>query len=233
LPASRKTGRAATATGRPAARGRRALNSPKAVEHLRAADPVLRKLIDELGPDGLGDLRRGRPPTDHYGALLRSIVGQQLSTKAARAIYGRLIEYFGGHTPTPSEVLAADPDEMRAAAGLSRAKVGFLRSLAEHVLNGSLDLEHLDDLPDQEVIDELVAVKGLGLWTADMFLMFQLQRPDVVAVGDLGIRRAVMTRYGLEELPSPSELEVMAEAWEPYRTLACLYLWRSLDATPV
>ncbi|HEY1523378.1 MAG TPA: DNA-3-methyladenine glycosylase [Solirubrobacteraceae bacterium] len=215
-----------------AARRRQGLDSKRAVEHLRAADPVMRALIDELGPDGLGDPRRGRPPTDHYGALVRSIVGQQLSTKAARAIYGRLSERFGDRAPTPAEVLADDPEELRAAAGLSRAKVGFLRSLAEHVLDGSLELERLDELPDDEVIAELVAVKGLGTWTAHMFLMFHLQRPDVLAVGDLGIRRAVMLRYGLDALPSPAELEELGQAWKPHRTLACLYLWRSLDAVP-
>jgi DNA-3-methyladenine glycosylase II len=130
-------------------------------------------------------------------------------------------------------VLAADPDEMRTAAGLSRAKVGFLRSLAEHVLDGSLELDRLDDLPDEQVITELVAVKGLGVWTAHMFLMFHLQRPDVLAVGDLGIRRAVMLRYELPGMPTPAELEQLGEPWRPYRTLACLYLWRSLDAQPV
>jgi DNA-3-methyladenine glycosylase II len=209
------------------------LDTPRAIAHLEAADPVLAAVIDSLGPDGLGDPRRGRPPTDHYGALVRSITGQQLSTKAARAIYGRLTDYFGGHTPSPKEVLDADPEEMRAAAGLSRMKVQFLRSLAEHVLDGSLELDRLDQLPDEEVIAELVAVKGLGEWTAHMFLMFHLQRPDVVAVGDLGIRRAVMLRYGLEAMPTPADVEALAEPWRPYRTLACLYLWRSLDAVPV
>jgi DNA-3-methyladenine glycosylase II len=193
---------------------------------------VLRALIDELGPGGLGDPRRGRPPADHYSALVRSIVGQQLSTKAARAIYARLSDRFGGRPPTPAEVLAVDPEELRAVAGLSRAKVGFLRSLAEHVLDRSLELERLDGLPDEQVIDELVAVKGLGTWTAHMFLMFHLGRPDVLAVGDLGIRRAVMARYRLAELPGAAELQALAEPWRPHRTLACLYLWRSLDAVP-
>ena len=206
--------------------------SPEGVAHLRDADPVLRELIDGLGPDGLGDPQRGRPPTDHYGALVRSIVGQQLSTRAARAIYTRLTDHFGGRAPTPAQVLAADPEEMRAAAGLSRAKVSFLRSLAEHVVDGSLELERLDELPDDEVVTELIAVKGLGQWTAHMFLIFHLGRPDVLAVGDLGVRRAVLLRYGLPALPSPAELEALAEPWRPYRTLACLYLWRSLDATP-
>jgi DNA-3-methyladenine glycosylase II len=204
----------------------------RARKHLRAADPVMRTLIDEIGPDRR-DPRRGVAPGEHYGALVRSIVGQQLSTHAARAIYTRLTDRYGGRTPTPVEVLEDDPEELRAAAGLSRAKVTFLRSLAEHVIEGSLELERLDDLPDTEVTAELVAVKGLGPWTADMFLMFHLQRPDVLPVGDLGIRRAMMQRYGLSELPAPAEMEAIAEPWRPYRTLACLYLWRSLAATPV
>jgi len=191
----------------------------------------MRDLIDEIGVDGLGDARAGRP-SDHYGALVRSIVGQQLSTSAARAIYTRLTDRYEGRTPTPVEVLEDDPEELRAAAGLSRAKVSFLRSLAEHVLNGELELERLDELPDDEVIAELVAVKGLGTWSAHMFLMFHLQRPDVLPVGDLGIRRAIMIRYGLEALPAPAEMERIAEPWRPYRTLACRYLWRSLAATP-
>ena len=201
-----------------------------AIAGLRKADPILRAVIDEVGP--VGDFFAGRP-TDHYGTLVRSIVGQQLSTKAARSIYERLLGHFGGSPPTPSEVLAADPEEMRAAAGLSRAKVTFLRSLAEHVLEGSLELERLDELPDEQVTAELVAVKGLGPWTADMFLLFHLQRPDVMAVGDLGIRRAVMIAYQLEELPDPAKLTELAEPWRPYRSVACRYLWRSLDATPV
>jgi DNA-3-methyladenine glycosylase II len=201
-----------------------------AVAHLRRADPVLRNLIDEVGADGLLD-RAGRP-ADHYGALVRSIVGQQLSTKAARSIYTRLTDRFGGRTPTPTEVLEDDPEKLRAAAGLSRAKVSFLRSLAEHVLDGSLELERLDELPDDRVIAELVAVRGLGLWSAHMFLMFRLGRSDVLPVGDLGIRRAVRDRYGLESLPAPSEMERIAEPWRPYRTVACRFLWRALDATP-
>lgn len=203
-----------------------------AVEQLRAADPVLRAVIDEIGVDGLGDARAGRP-REPYGALVRSIVGQQLSTRSARAIYGRLTDRFGGRPPKPAEVLADDPDELRTAVGLSHAKVGYLRSLAEHVQSGSLDLEHLDALSDDEVIAELVAVKGIGEWSAHLFLMFQLGRPDVLAVGDLGIRRAVMVRYGLAKLPTTPELEKIAEPWRPYRTLACRFLWRSLQATPV
>jgi len=217
------------------AAGREAVERPaaerEAVEHLRAVDDVLRAVIDEVGGDGLGDPRAGRPH-DHYGALVRSIVAQQLSTKAARAIFTRLTDRFGGRTPTADEVLVADPDQLRAAAGLSRAKISFLRSLAEHVLDGSLELDRLEQMPDDQVIAELVAVKGLGTWSAHMFLMFQLQRPDVLPVGDLGIRRAVMVRYGLAHLPDPATMERIAQRWRPHRTLACRYLWRSLDATP-
>jgi DNA-3-methyladenine glycosylase II len=122
---------------------------------------------------------------------------------------------------------------MRAAAGLSRAKVVYLRSLAEHALDGSLELDKLDSLPDEEVIAELVAVKGIGLWSAQVFLMFHLERPDVLVVGDLGIRKAMMLNYGLSELPSPAEMERIAEPWRPYRTLACRYLWRALENEPI
>src|SRR3954451_22753260 len=190
------------------------------------------RLIDDYGgPLPLEPDSRGRP-TDVYGALLRSITGQQLSVKAARAIYGRLTERFGGRPPTPEEILADDPDELRTAAGLSRAKTVALRSLAEHVLAGELQLARLDQLPDEEVIRELVAVKGIGEWTAHMFLMFTLHRPDVLPVGDLGVRNAAMRAYGLDAPPPPKALEELAEAWRPYRTRACLYLWRSLDNEP-
>jgi DNA-3-methyladenine glycosylase II len=202
------------------------------VSHLRAADPILRGLIDALGEDGIGDRRRGRPG-DHYGVLVRTIAGQQLSTKAAAAIYERLIARYGGRPPTPDEVLADDPHMLRAAAGLSRAKVTYLRSLAEHVLDGSLQLGRLSRLSDEQVEAELTAVKGLGQWSAHMFLIFHLARPDVLPVGDLGIRKAVMSLYGLSAKPAPAEVEARAQPWRPHRTVASLYLWRSLDATPV
>jgi DNA-3-methyladenine glycosylase II len=190
----------------------------------------MRALIDRFGALDEAVRRRDRPP-DAYGALLRSIVGQQLSTKAARSIYRRLTELFGGRTPTPAELLAADPEEIRGA-GLSRPKVAYLRDLAAHVEDGDLDLDRLAELPDSTVSEELTAVKGLGEWTAHIFLIFHLGRPDVLPVGDLGIRRAVQQAYGLGDLPGPDELERIGEPWRPHRTLACLYLWRSLDSTP-
>jgi DNA-3-methyladenine glycosylase II len=200
---------------------------------LRACDPVLARLIDELGDPEIPTRRPDRPgPGEHYAALVRTIAGQQLSVRAAEAIWRKLIDRFDGRAPTPEEVLAADPEELRAAAGLSRAKVSYLRSLAEHVCSGALELDRLEELPDDEVIAELTGVKGIGEWSAHMFLMFQLERPDVLATGDLGIRRAVEVAYGLPGLPSPAELARLAEPWRPNRTAACRYLWRSLDATP-
>ncbi|HEY1833073.1 MAG TPA: hypothetical protein VGG08_01445 [Solirubrobacteraceae bacterium] len=192
---------------------------------------MLAGLIAGVGK--LADSREGRPDRgDHYGALVRAIVGQQLSVLAARAIYGRLTERFGGRAPTPQEILDDDPEELRAAAGLSKAKVNFLRSLAEHVLSGELELERLEELSDEEVIVELTAVKGIGVWSAHMFLMFELERPDVLAVGDLGIRRAMERAYAFDALPEPAAMEAIAESWRPHRTLACRYLWRSLDNEP-
>jgi DNA-3-methyladenine glycosylase II len=202
----------------------------KAIAALREADPVMARLIDEHARVVRRDLTRERPG-DAYGALLRSIVGQQLSTKAASTIYGRMIDIFGGHAPTPKQLLAADPEEIRAA-GLSRPKIAYLRDLAQHVEDGTLELDRLDELPDEEVSAQLTAIKGLGQWTADMFLMFHLRRPDVLPVGDQGIRRAVQVEYRMRKLPDPKRLEKVARPWRPHRTLACLFLWSSLDNVP-
>jgi DNA-3-methyladenine glycosylase II len=204
----------------------------RAVEHLRGADPVLRELIDSVGDLGARGGRRGLSPDDHYGALVRAIIGQQLSAKVAAVMNARLLERYDGRPPTPAEVLAEDPEELRAAIGLSRAKVSFLRSLAEHVEDGSLELERMGSLPDEEVIAELVAVKGIGEWTAHMFLIFHLQRPDVLPVGDLGVRSAIRDAYGLDELPGPTQMEEIAAPWRPHRSTAARFLWRSLDNEP-
>jgi DNA-3-methyladenine glycosylase II len=206
------------------------LDVERGTRHLRRRDPTMRELIKRLGKLDLEARRRGRP-ADAYGALVRSIVGQQLSTKAARTIYDRMTELWGGRTPTPRELLDADPDAIRAA-GLSRPKIAYLRSLAEHVLSGELELDRLDELDDERIVEELTAVKGLGVWTAHMFLIFHLGRPDVLPVGDLGVRNAARTAYGLDELPTPAELEALAEPWRPHRSLGALYLWRSLDNEP-
>jgi DNA-3-methyladenine glycosylase II len=196
-------------------------------------DPVLARLITEQGGPLPLDYDPRNRPRDAYGALLRAITGQQLSVRAAEAIYGRLLARFGGRPPTPAELLADDPDELRTAAGLSHAKVAALRSLAERVLPGELALDRLNELDDEEVTRELVAVKGIGEWTAHMFLMFTLRRPDVLPTGDQGLRNAAMRVYGLDAAPDRAAFLELAEPWRPYRTRASLYLWRSLRNEPL
>ena len=191
----------------------------------------MRAIIDARGPIDPETDRRGSRP-DAYEALARAIVGQQLSTKAAASIWAKLQGQFGDRTPTSAELVAADHDELRKA-GLSNSKVRYLKELAGRVESGELDLGRLTELADEDVIAELIEVKGIGRWTAEMFLIFHLGRPDVMSAGDLGIRRAIQIAYELEELPGPTDMERIAEPWRPHRTLACLYLWRSLDNEPV
>lgn len=202
---------------------------------LSAADPVMAALIERVGEIDLETRLRRRSeeaPADAYGALLRAIVGQQLSTKAARTIYGRIIDLFDGQTPAPERLLEASEQDLRSA-GLSGRKVEYLRDLAAHVISGELELEQLDRLADEQVIEEIVAVRGLGQWTAEMFLLFHLERPDVLSGGDLGIRKAVQIEYGLDEMPPPMRVLEIGEAWRPHRSLASLYLWESLANAPV
>jgi DNA-3-methyladenine glycosylase II len=142
-----------------------------------------------------------------------------------------MTKLWDGRTPTPQELLDADPDAIRAA-GLSRPKIAYLRSLAEHVLSGELELDRLNELSDDEIVAELTAVKGLGVWTAHMFLIFHLSRPDVLPVGDLGVRNAARAVYDLKEMPTAAELDELGEPWRPHRSVAALYLWRSLDNEP-
>jgi DNA-3-methyladenine glycosylase II len=202
---------------------------------LAASDPTMAALIERVGEIDLETRLRRRSeerPADAYGALLRAIVGQQLSTKAARTIYGRVLELFGGRTPAPEQLLDASEEELRGC-GLSGRKVSYVRDLAAHVISGELELDRLGELSDEQVVEEIVAVRGLGVWTAEMFLLFHLERPDVLSGGDLGIRKAVRIEYGLEEMPSPARVIEIGEPWRPHRSLASLYLWESLAATPV
>jgi DNA-3-methyladenine glycosylase II len=206
-----------------------------ASKQLAAGDPTMAALIDRLGKIDIAtrlERRSEERPADAYGALLRAIVGQQLSTKAARTIYGRILDLFGGSTPSPEQLLEADEADLRGA-GLSGRKVEYVRDLASHVIEGELELERLDQLPDEEVVEEIVAVRGLGVWTAEMFLLFHLERPDVLSGGDLGIRKAVQIEYGLEEMPTPTRVLEIGEPWRPHRSLASLYLWESLANAPV
>ena len=208
--------------------------SAKARKHLAAADPRMAELIERVGKIDLATRLRRRKeerPADAYGALLRAIVGQQLSTKAARTIYLRVLDLFDGTPPSPEQLLEASEEDLRAC-GLSGRKTEYVRDLAAHVLDGELELDRLDQLGDEEVIEEIIAVRGLGRWTAEMFLLFHLERPDVLSGGDLGIRKAVQVEYGLKEMPPPTRVLEIGEPWSPYRSLASLYLWESLAAVP-
>jgi DNA-3-methyladenine glycosylase II len=194
---------------------------------LAASDPAMAKLIERLGHRSLAQRRRGLPKPDAYGALLRAIVGQQLSSKAARTIYERVLGLYGGKTPSPKQILATPESDLRGA-GLSGRKVEYIRDLAAHVQSGELELDQLDQLSDEQVIEEISAVRGLGRWSAEMFLIFHLERPDVISGGDLGIRKAIQVELGLEEMPTPKEVEEIGQRWSPHRSLASIYLWESL-----
>jgi DNA-3-methyladenine glycosylase II len=199
----------------------------KARRALMRADPVLAEVIRQVGPCGLAESQH----TDPFVALTRAIIGQQLSTKAAATIAGRFHALFGRSRPTAAK-LAAIPDDALRGVGLSRMKLSFLRDLGARVLDGSLALRALGRMSDDEVVETLVAVKGIGRWTAEMFLMFRLHRPDVLPVGDLGIVRAIQRVYGLRTVPSVARITRMGEVWRPYRSVACWYLWASLDNAP-
>lgn len=195
-------------------------------EHLSSSDPVLAALLER---HDVLLVEEDDTEREHYAALVRSIVGQQLSTHVARIMWERLLDRYGGRPPTPEEVLAEEPEELRAAIGLSRAKVSFLRSLAGQVTSGELDLDEVAAMEDEEAIAALTRVHGIGEWSAHMFLMFQLRRPDVLAWGDLAIRRGIQEAYRLPELPDRRQLEEIAERWRPHRTAACRVIWWSLD----
>jgi len=194
----------------------------KAIEHLKEADPVLAAIIEKVGPYGIQFLE------PDFETLVKSIVSQQLSGKVARTIYGRLIAATGG-TLTPESLLKLRPAKMRTL-GLSRQKIEYIRDLARHARSGRVDFSRLPDCSDEEVIEHLTAVKGIGVWTAHMFLIFALRRPNVLPTGDLGIRSAIRKAYGMQDLPKPTEVEAIARTWHPYCSVASWYLWRSLEA---
>jgi DNA-3-methyladenine glycosylase II len=200
--------------------------------HLASSDPVMAAIVERLGEMSFERRRRGRPRGDSYGVLLRTVVGQQLSAKAAATIFDRLLDLFAGKIPGPAELLAVEPERLRAI-GLSGRKVEYVRDLATHVESGELELDRFGELSDEQVIAEITAIRGFGLWSAQMFLIFHLERPDVLPTGDLGIRRAAQIEYGLDDLPGHDELTRIAEPWRPHRTLASLYLWETLANAPV
>ena len=201
------------------------------LDALKASDAKLARLIDATEPVDTKAWRRARPLGEPFGVLVYSIIGQQISGFAARAIAGRLTERFGGRMPSPAELLALDPVDLKSV-GLSRMKVEYLRSLAEHVVSGELQIDHLDTLSDDEVRTQITASRGLGRWTADMFLLINLERPDILPIGDLGIRTAVQRLYRLDHLPTPKEVDAIGEKWRPHRSLASFYLWASTRQAP-
>jgi len=192
-----------------------------ALTHLKRGDPVLSEIIDRVGEYRIQFRHPG------FETLVRSIVYQQLSGRVASVIYGRLLAAAGGQL-TPQSILRLRPSRMRAA-GLSAQKTVYIRDLARHTRDARVVFEDLPGLSDDQVIEQLTIVKGIGVWTAHMFLMFALQRPDVLPTGDLGIRSAIRKAYGLAELPKPAEIEELAKPWRPYSSVASWYLWRSLE----
>src|SRR5687767_966171 len=197
----------------------------KARRVLARRDPVIRDLMRQLGECGLARAQR----TDPFRALLHAIIAQQLSTKAAATIEARFAALFDGR-PTAAAI-ASMPDDRLRAVGISPQKLGYIRDLCARTLDRSLALDVLEGLSDEAVIDALTSVKGIGRWTAEMFLMFRLHRPDVLPVGDLGIVKAVQRAYKLRLAPTPVRLTRLGENWRPYRSVACWYLWASLDNT--
>jgi DNA-3-methyladenine glycosylase II len=197
----------------------------KAVNHLRKSDPVLAKIISAVGPCRY----EVRGAGTHFDALCRSIIYQQLSTKAASTIHGRFLDLFANRVPAP-DVLLSIPEERLRAVGLSGQKTRYIRDLAHQVHTGALPLDHVDSLSDGDVIAHLVQVKGIGVWTAQMFLMFRLGRLDVLPDLDLGIRNAIKKAYRVRGVPTPKRIAKIGEPWRPYASIACWYLWRSLDA---
>ncbi len=199
-----------------------------AYRHLRAADPVVGALIDAHGP------YTPRPAMDHFESLLRTILFQQLAGAAARTIQRRWLALYGtkkapeGRYPTPRELLRTTDEQFRSA-GVSRQKAGYMRDLAQHVMEGTLPFDDIDRMTDDEVIAHLTAVKGIGEWSAHMFLMFQLGRPDVLPVGDLGVRIGMGRAYGLDAPPTPAAAREVGAKWAPYRSVASWYMWRAAE----
>lgn len=195
----------------------------KAIAHLKKADPVLAKIINEVPP-----FERNTATGNYFFDLVDAVISQQLSIKAAATILKRFVALFPEERVTPLAVMQMDTEKIRGA-GISYAKIAYIKDLAQKTEESGILFEQFDMMTDQEIIDELVKVKGIGQWTAEMFLMFTMQRHDVFSYGDLGIRNALKKWYGFSKEPTKEEAEKIAERWRPYRTLACRYLWKSLE----
>ena len=199
----------------------------KALKHLKASDSVLAELINTHPAPTF------TPHTNYYHELVDNIISQQLSVKAARTIEGRFKDLFGGDFPSPEQILERDIEELRSV-GLSRPKANYIQDLARKILDGTVVFDTLDSLSNDEIIEELTRVKGIGVWTVHMFLMFCMGRLNVLPTGDLGIRNGIKQLYGFDHVPEPREIEVLAEqkGWSPYESVASRYIWMSLDNTP-
>ena len=199
----------------------------RAAEHLKANDPILKPVIERSGPCTL------EPHHDYYRELVESIIGQQLSVKATQAIRLRFVGLFGGNFPAPAQILGKTPEELRGT-GLSWAKARYVQDLAQHVVDGKVKFNHFDTLSNDEIIKELTDIKGVGEWTAHMFLMFLMGRLDVLPTGDLGIRNSIRKLYNFELLPTPEDIREIAKKyhWHPYESVASWYIWVSLDNKP-
>ena len=199
----------------------------KGVQHLRTNDPVLAPVIERVG------LPTFAPHGNYYQELVDSIISQQLSVKAAATIEKRFVKLFNDTFPAPEQILQKSVEELRTV-GLSGQKASYIRDLAQHIVDGSVKFDHLDALTNEEIIAELTAVKGIGEWTVHMFLLFCMGRLNVLATGDLGIRNGVKQLYGLEALPTPQEVQIIATRhnWQPYEGVACWYIWQALNNTP-
>ncbi len=197
--------------------------SAKAINHFKSVDSRLAAIAAKL------KLRPLREQGNHWRSLVRAILSQQISSKAADTIIARFVALFPAHDfPTPEDITKATPARLRRA-GISRQKISYLKDLAKHVLQKKIDFQKIEKQSDAEVIAELVAVKGIGQWTAEMFLIFELRRPNVYSVGDLGLKNAIKKLYGMRKNPTPKQLEKISALWSPYRSLASRYLWASLD----
>ncbi len=194
----------------------------RGIRYLKRNDPILARIISRVGPV------KFELDDDHYEAVVGSIIYQQLAGSAARAILNRFKQLYGGRIPSPREYLATDVEKLRGS-GLSPQKISYIKDLAERLENGTLDLERLENLPDEEALNELDAVRGIGRWTAEMYLIFKLGRTDVLPVDDLGLRKAVQKAYRLRKLPTRDRFEQLAEKWHPYSSISTFYLWKSLE----
>ena len=193
-----------------------------AINHLIAADPVIAAIVKQVGA------YRPRYATPDFHNMARSIAYQQLHGKAAATIFGRLCAATGSEALTPQNVLALSIEQMRAC-GLSKQKLAYIRDLAEKTISGDVNFDQLPQMDDEDIIEHLTRVKGIGRWSAQMFLMFALKRPDVMPVVDLGINMAIKKAYNKRKLPKPKQILKISEPWRPFRSVACWYLWRSVD----